>query len=84
MGRILDSDFGLQSPVDGMMGSFMLILHAIKVTRHLCFKDKKDLQLLDVQACNSANKAAFQNQTKSLFVRFGKDGLLAELKARMS
>ena len=35
-------------------------------------KIAKELQLLGVQACNSANRAAFQN------------GLLAELKARMS
>ncbi len=38
----------------------------LKVTRHLCFRNSKNLQLLDVQACNSANRAAFQNPTKSL------------------
>ncbi len=38
----------------------------IKVTRHLCFKNSKKLLLLDVQASNSANRAAFQNLTKSL------------------
>ncbi len=38
----------------------------LKVTRHLCFKNGKNLQLLDVQACNSSNRAAFQNPTKSL------------------
>ena len=34
--------------------------NCFKVTRHLCFKNSKNLQLLDVQACNSANRAAFQ------------------------
>ena len=29
-------------------------------------KIAKKLQLLDVQACNSANRGAFQNPTKSL------------------
>ena len=32
----------------------------LKVTRHLCFKNSKNLQLLDIQACKSANKAGFQ------------------------
>ncbi len=41
--------------------SFFLKL--LKVTRHLCFKNSKNLQLLDVRACNSANEAAFQNPT---------------------
>ncbi len=64
--------------------SIILPAKLFKVTRHLCFKNSKNLQLLDVQACNSANRAAFQNPTKRPFVGFWKDGLLAELKARMS
>ena len=43
---------------------------AIKVTRHLCFKNSTKLQLLDVLACNSANRGAFQNSTKSLSARW--------------
>ena len=45
----------------------------IKVTRHLCSKNSKNLQLLDVQACNSDNKAAFQNPTKSLSAQWSID-----------
>ncbi len=41
----------------------------LKVTRHLCFKNSKNLQLLDVRACNLANRAAFQNPTKKPFCR---------------
>ncbi len=48
---------------DGIRQRNCPLIH-IKVTRHLCFKKSKNLQLLDVQACNSANKAAFQNPTK--------------------
>ncbi len=47
-------------------------LNMIKVTRHLCFKNSKKLQLMDVQACISA-----------ITVREGIYDLLAELKARM-
>ncbi len=39
----------------------------VKVTRHLCFKNSKNLQALDILAYNSANKQSFQNLTKSLF-----------------
>ncbi len=45
----------------------------LKVTIHLCFKNSKNLQLLDVQACNSANEVAFQNPTKSLFAQWSID-----------
>ncbi len=37
-------------------GKSILMGQIIKVTRHLCFKNSKYLQLLDVQACNSAKK----------------------------
>ena len=46
----------------------MVIVLPVKVARHLCFKNSKNLQLLDVQACNSANRAAFQNPTKNVNV----------------
>ncbi len=36
----------------------------VNVTRHLCFKN-----LLDILACNSANKPSFQYLTKSLFAQ---------------
>ncbi len=45
------------------------------------------MQCLDVLACNSANKPSFQNLQKGLFAQRsldGKDGLLAELQAKMS
>ncbi len=45
------------------------------------------LQLLDVQACNSANKAFFQNPPKSLSAQWSidvKSCLLAELQVKMS
>ncbi len=45
----------------------------VKVTRHLCFTNSKKLQLLAVQACNSANRAAFQNPTKSLSAQWSID-----------
>ncbi len=45
----------------------------IKVTRHLCFKNGKNLHLLDILACKSANKPSFQNLTKSLFVQCSMD-----------
>ena len=47
------------------------------------------MQFLDLQACNSANKEAFTNPTKSLStqwsidVGFLKDYLLAELLVKM-
>ena len=43
-------------------------------------KNNKNLQLLGIQACSSANKASFQ---KMFFVRVWKDGWLAELQARL-
>ncbi len=43
----------------------------LKVTRHLCFKNSKKLQLLDIQACNSANRAAFQNPTNTVLCWVG-------------
>ncbi len=46
----------------------MQIRSLIKDTRYLWGKNSKQMQLLDVLACNSANK----------------DGLLAELQTRMS
>ena len=46
-----------------------------KVTRHLCLKNSKNLQLLDVQACNSANRAAFQNPWS-----IGQKGFLSDLE----
>ncbi len=33
----------------------------------------QDLQLLDVMACNSANKQSFQNPTKGLFAQYSID-----------
>ncbi len=44
----------------------------LKVTKHLCFKNSQILQLLAVQACNSANRAAFQNPTENLVSDFKK------------
>ncbi len=43
-----------------------------KVTRHLsclCFKNSKNLRLLDILAYSSANKPSFRNPTKSLFAQ---------------
>ncbi len=40
-----------------------------KVTRHLCFKNSKNLHPLDILACNSANKPSFQNPAKSPFAQ---------------
>ncbi len=51
-----------------------------KVTRHLCFKNSKKLQLLDVQACNLANRAVFQNPTKSIYGALGKKAFCQILK----
>ncbi len=48
-------------------------LSGIKVTRHVCFKNSKNLRLLDILACDSANKPSFQNLTKSLFVQWSID-----------
>ncbi len=36
-------------------GNYNDPLGGLKVARHLCFKNSKNLQLLDVQACNSAD-----------------------------
>ncbi len=47
---------------------FFFVLY-IKVTRHSCFKNSKNLRPLDILACNSANKPSFQNLTKSLFAQ---------------
>ncbi len=47
--------------------------YILKITRHVCFKNSKNLQLLDVQACNSANRAAFQNLIKSLSAQWSID-----------
>ncbi len=44
----------------------------------------KNMQLLDVLFCNSANKPSFQNPTKGLFLDFEKMIYLAELQVRMS
>ncbi len=52
-----------------------------KDTCYLWGKNSKNLQLLDIPACNSANNPSFW---KRLYVRFWKDGLLAKLLARMS
>ncbi len=52
-------------------------------------QNSKNLLSLDILACNSAKKSSFQNSTKHLFaqcsidVGFWKDGLLAELQAKM-
>ncbi len=40
-----------------VMFLFVFTRH-FKVTRHLCLKNSKKLQLLDVQSCNSANLLA--------------------------
>ncbi len=40
-----------------------------KVTRHVCFKNSKNLHPRDIPACDSANKPSFQNQTKSPFAQ---------------
>ena len=42
---------------------------SVKVTGHLCFKNRKNLRLLDILACDSANKPSVQNPTKSLFAQ---------------
>ena len=47
---------------------FSCVLY-IKVTRHSCFKNSKNLRPLDILAYNSANKPSFQNPTKNLFVQ---------------
>ncbi len=39
-------------------------LFKLKVTRHLCFKNSKNLRPLDILACNLANKPSFQNPPK--------------------
>ncbi len=36
----------------------------VKVTRHICFKNSKNLHPLDIMAWNSAIKPSFQNPTK--------------------
>ena len=41
----------------------------VKVTRHLCFKNIKNLHLLDILDFNSANKPSFQNPTKTTFAQ---------------
>ena len=58
----------------------LLLILMLKVTRYLCFKNGKNLQLLDVQVCNSANKAAFQNPTKSLFAQWSIDALFTSME----
>ena len=43
--------------------------------------EAKNLQLLDIQACNSANKASFLNPTKSLsFAQCYRDGQISLFK----
>ncbi len=59
--------------IEGCATSRSRAPHFIKVTRHLSFKNIKNLQLLDIQACNSVvgRPASLEGV-----------GLLAELKAR--
>ncbi len=40
-----------------------------KVTRHLCFKNRKNMRPQDILPFHSANKPSFQNRTKSLFAQ---------------
>ncbi len=54
----------------------------LKVTRHVCFKNRKNLRHVDILAGNSANKPSFQNLTKSPFAQCSIDGSLAESQAR--
>ncbi len=42
----------------------LLISHLFKVTRHLWLKNSKNLHLLDILTCNSADIPSFQNLTK--------------------
>ncbi len=59
-----------------------------KDTCWLWCKNSKNLQLLDIQACISANKPSFQNLTNIVgwptSKKGLKDALLTELQARMS
>ncbi len=41
-------------PVHRQLSTCSLKHIMLKVTRHICFINSKNLQLLDVQACNSA------------------------------
>ncbi len=42
-------------------------LYCFKVTRHLFLKNRKMLCLLNILACNLANKPSFQNLTKIVY-----------------
>ncbi len=53
--------------------SYFNLFILVKVTRHICSKNSTNVKLLDVQACNSANRAAFQNPTKSLSAQWSID-----------
>ena len=46
---------------------FNCMTQCVKVTRHLCFINSKNLHLLDILTCDSANKPSFQNLTKKPF-----------------
>ena len=54
------------------------LLHDIKDTFYVWGKKQQNLQLLDILACNLANKPSFQNLTKSLF------GVITELSTKIS
>ncbi len=56
------------------------VCSAFKVTRHLCFKNSKNLQLLDGRLVIQLIKQLFKIQQKLIL----HNGLFAELKARMS
>ncbi len=36
------------------------VVNALKVTRHLCFKNSRNLRLPDILACNSAKNCLFK------------------------
>ncbi len=79
------SRWGLK-PVGCILSEFDAFnkIKRFKVTRHLCFKNSKNLHPLDIVGFNSANKPSFQNPTKSLFFfhlwSIGQKGFLTDFE----
>ncbi len=68
---------------DSGLEQALVFSEAFKDTSYVWGKKQQKLQLLDILACNSANKQSFQNPTKSLFAQRSIDGKSAALFTSM-